>query len=349
MNASIASTPTVASPRVVWISGRNWDLGFLLASSLLVFATYWIYSSGVDRLVVNMLITLFVGGPHMFSTYTRTAMEPRFIRRYPWLFFGAITLIPTMVIGLGLGAFTYLLTIFFVVASLHVAEQFSYVAAAYARKAGQAVPLWSRGIDAGLILSSLHMPALYYLTQGNFAIGTRKLIFPPFLEHEVFWYIGVLVWAAFLLAFLIRTANEIMAGQVIIPRLLVLVVAVPVALYVPTRANLDVSFQGINAWHSFQYLALIWYMSRVRNEAGEVSLDFVDRLTRRGAFPKFYGFCFAVTVASAALILFISHVIGFPYERAYYLVVLSFLLIHYAFDHVIFTDYKDFVRGTTLQ
>ncbi len=348
MSVSIAALRR-ATPagNIVWINGRSWDLAFLLGSSLLVFATYWLYSAGVERLVVNMAVTVAVGGPHMFSTYTRTAMEPRFVRRYPWLFFGAITIIPATVITLGLAAFTYLLTLFFIVASIHVAEQFSYIAAAYARKAGYAVSLFSRLVDGGLILVSLHMPALYYLTRGRFGIGDSKLIFPSYLQHDCFWYLAVFSWAALLVLFLARTANEVMNGTVVWPRLLLLGVAVPLALYVPTRANLDVSFQGMNAWHSFQYLALIWYLSRTQNQANEVSLHFVDRLTRKGSFPFFYGFCFALTIASAALIFLLSGVVGVPYEKAYYLVVLSFLLVHYAFDHIIFTEYRDFLRKPT--
>jgi hypothetical protein len=328
----------------VWINNRGWDISLIFASALLVFATYALYRVGVERVVVNMVVTLVVGGPHMFSTYTRTAMEPRFIRRYRLLFFGSIILIPAFVITTGIFAFTFLLTAFFIVASIHVAEQFSYVAAAYARKAGYHVSVLTRFVDGGLILMSLHMPALYLLTQGNFYIGEEKLLFPSVLQMNVVWVGAVLAWAALLIAFLYRTANEITSGHIVWPKLLIIALTVPIALYIPTLENLDVAFQGMNAWHSFQYLALIWFISRVRHDANEVSLDFVIRLTKRGNFPLFYGFCLGLTVASAAVIMVLSRVIGFPYEQSYYLVVLSFLLVHYAFDHILFTEYKDFVR-----
>jgi hypothetical protein len=326
-----------------WINGRSWDLAFIVFSCALVFLTYGLYTSGLQRLGVNMLVTLFIGGPHMFSTYTRTAMEPTFIRRYGLLFFGAITLIPAFVISVGLLYFTLLLTVFFTVASIHVAEQFSFVAAAYAKKAGQPVTRFSRILDGGVILLSLHMPAMYLLTRGEFAIGDRHLLFPTFLQHPWLWYPFVLVWAVFLVTFLARTANELMNGQVNLPKLLFLGVAIPIALYVPTRANLDVSFQGMNAWHSFQYLALIWFISRMRHDEGTVSLPFVSRLTRPGGFAAFYGFCFGLTVASGAVIMVLSRILGFDYEQAYYLVVLSFLLVHYAFDHLLFTDLREIV------
>lgn len=330
--------------KTVWINNRGWDISLLFVSCLFVFATYALYRAGLERLYVNMAVTLLVGGPHMFSTYTRTAMEPRFIRRYPMLFFGSITLIPAFVIITGIVAFPVLLTAFFIVASIHVAEQFSYIAAAYARKAGFEVSNLNRMLDASLILMSLHMPALYLATQGNFFIGEQRLLFPAVLEMQVVWLGAVVTWAALLVAFIWRTGNEVSNGLIVWPKLLFIAITVPIALYIPTLENLDVAFQGMNAWHSFQYLALIWFISRVRHDANEVSLDFVIRLTRKGAFPLFYGFCFALTVGSAAVIMVLSRVIGFPYEQSYYLVVLSFLLIHYAFDHILFTDYKDFVR-----
>jgi hypothetical protein len=345
MSLFAGTMPAASAPRrTVWLNSRNWDSGFIILSCVLVFLTYGLYASGVPRLVVNMIVTLFIGGPHMFSTYTRTAMEPRFIRRYPLVFFASITLIPAFVISAGLVWFTFLLTAFFAVASFHVAEQFSYVLAAYARKAGFQVGFLFRFVDTGLILMSLHMPAVYLLTRGRFYIGEKQLLFPAFLQHDWVWMAAVFVWAAFLLAFLIRTANEIMAGHLHLPRLLFVAIAVPLALWVPTLSNLDVAFQGMNAWHSFQYLALTWFISRMSHDNREISLDFVTNLTKRGNFPAFYGFCFALTLGSAAVIMLLSRVIGFPYEQAYYLVVLSFLLIHYAFDHVLFTDYKAIVR-----
>jgi hypothetical protein len=343
--SAIASARTLSTTgKAVWINNRGWDLSLLFLSCLLVLGTYALYRLGVERLVVNMAVTLLVGGPHMFSTYTRTAMEPRFIRRYPMLFFGSITLIPAFVIITGTVAFPVLLTAFFIVASIHVAEQFSYIAAAYARKAGYEVSVFNRFLDGGLILMSLHMPALYLLTKGSFFIGDQKLLFPAVLQMDIVWIGAVSAWAALFVAFLWRTATEVMEGVIVWPKLLFIAITIPIALYIPTLENLDVAFQGMNAWHSFQYLALIWFISRVRHDRNEVSLDFVIRLTKKGNFPLFYGFCFALTAASAAVIMVLSRIIGFPYEQSYYLVVLSFLLVHYAFDHILFTDYKDFVR-----
>jgi hypothetical protein len=186
------------------------------------------------------------------------------------------------------------------------------------------------------------MPGMYFMTRGDFYIGDRLLLFPSFLQHDLVWYATIAAWGTLLALFLTRTAREWLDGRLVLPRVLILALAVPIALYVPTLENLDVAFQGMNAWHSFQYLALIWFVSRQRTEAGETSLSFVTRITRPGAFPLFYGFALGLTLLAGGTILLLAHLAGFEYEKSYYLVVLSFLLVHYAFDHLLFQDYRDF-------
>ena len=69
-----------------WIHNRRFDLLFLTLSGVLVFFPYVSYgllqrlgaSQGTASLVVGLSVTLLVGGPHMYSTYLRTALEPRF-------------------------------------------------------------------------------------------------------------------------------------------------------------------------------------------------------------------------------------------------------------------------------
>jgi hypothetical protein len=321
-------------PAHTWIGSRSWDWRFLFASCLLVFLTYGLYRLGIERLVVNMLVTLFIGGPHMFSTYTQTLMDRQFVRRFPYLI-ALAALIPIFVFGVGLAWFALLLTVFFTLASGHVAQQFSYIAALYRRRAGLEPSLLVQVMDAGLVLSSLYLPAMYLLVNGDFRIGEKDLLFPAFLQSEALWYLAAFVWAGFLSVFLFGLLRDVAARTVVWPRVLLLSLTVPIALYVPTLENLDVAFQGMNAWHSFQYLALIWIVSVARQNADAISPGLVSTVTRRG-FPAFYGLCFGLTVAVAAAIMLVSGLVGLPYEQSYYLVVLSFLLIHYAFDHILF-------------
>src|SRR3712207_8691521 len=45
---------------------------------------------------------------------------------------------------------------------------------------------------------------------------------------------------------------------------------IAIGFTLPLFPNLDVAFQGFNCWHSFQYLALIWFLNLMRKERGEL-------------------------------------------------------------------------------
>jgi hypothetical protein len=46
----------------------------------------------------------------------------------------------------------------------------------------------------------------------------------------------------------------------------------------------------------------------------------------------------AMTLSAGFIILLLWKVVGLEYEQCYYITVLSFLLMHYLHDHVLFTD-----------
>ena len=76
-----------------WLKSRSFDLGFLTLSAVLVFFPYAGYgllqragiSVATASLLVGLSVTVLVGGPHMYSTYLRTALEPKFRTRHGWL------------------------------------------------------------------------------------------------------------------------------------------------------------------------------------------------------------------------------------------------------------------------
>ncbi|GIV61487.1 MAG: hypothetical protein KatS3mg044_0353 [Rhodothermaceae bacterium] len=132
-------------------------------------------------------------------------------------------------------------------------------------------------------------------------------------------------------------------------------VATGLFLITPTLENLDVAFQGLNVWHSFQYLALVLYLNRLRASRGLMSSRMVQKISGSGF--KLYGMCLAFTLGAGMLFLAtLALVVHFGWFEtgplmgsllhdrvhsdqhyfAFYSVVLSFLLIHYYFDHFIF-------------
>jgi len=354
---SVSPPAPVAGP---WIHSRRFDLLFLTLSGVVVFLPYLSYallqrfgtSVETASLLVGLIVTLLVGGPHMYSTYLRTTLEPRFRARLGPLTYAPLVLIPALVIVGSVYAFVLLLTAFFFWASVHVTHQAQYISESYRRKAGGTVSPLDRVLDAAVILGALYTIALYKFVEDRFVLGSTKLFFPDFLKHRSVAVAFTVGFAALFLFYVARTAREIRRGssrsggpcgppspQARLPRLLFMTLTVSLAFIVPLFDNLDIAFQGFNTWHSLQYLALTWFILSRNADRGEISSGVVRRLAGASHTGRFYAAMVGATLASGALYLFLWKGLGFPQERSYYVVVLSFLLIHYFYDHFLFSDF----------
>ena len=110
-----------------------------------------------------------------------------------------------------------------------------------------------------------------------------------------------------------------------------------VSFCLPLGSNLDVLFQGYNTWHSFQYLFLLWLINRLRDQRGEIGSPFVRRLVRRNSMAAYYLCFLAATGVMVVLTLLVRAVTPLSADQSYFVVVLSVLLMHYYFDHFLFT------------
>ena len=135
-------------PENLWLNNRTWDLTFISLSAVLVilpFAAYEIFKYmlgfavvremlgvnpadllDVSRNIVNGLIALFIGGPHMYSTYTRTFLDGDFRKHHVFFLLGSLVL-PFVVVYLGIVNFQLLITFFFFWASIHILHQIAYI------------------------------------------------------------------------------------------------------------------------------------------------------------------------------------------------------------------------------
>lgn len=330
-----------------WIRSRRFDLIFLTASGLLVFLPYLSYgflqrigaSQGTASLIVGLSVTLLVGGPHMYSTYLRTALEPRFRRRFGFLTYLPLIVIPVLVIVGSIYSFLLLLTAFFFWASIHVTHQAQYISESYRRKAASKISPVDRFLDGAVILGALYTVAMYKFVEGRFLLGSSALIFPDFLKHLWVAKAFTVGFAALFLFYVVRTAAEIRRGESSWPRLAFMAATVALAFVVPLFDNLDIAFQGFNTWHSLQYLALTWFILTRRAERGEIGSDLVSGLAGTSHTARFYGAMIGATVFSGGVYLFLWRGLGMPQDRSYYVVVLSFLLIHYFYDHILFREF----------
>src|SRR5438128_85300 len=131
-----AGYQVAASPQDsrIWLRSRDWDLFWITGSALLIafpIVSYMFFKTDQARIIINLIVTLLIGGPHMYATATRTALEPRFLKNYKIPFALGCVLIPATVITLTLTNYVLLLTVFFTWASIHILHQASYIAGRY--------------------------------------------------------------------------------------------------------------------------------------------------------------------------------------------------------------------------
>ena len=131
-------------------------------------------SEATSSLIVGLSVTLLVGGPHMYSTYLRTALEPRFRKRWGILAYLPLVVIPTLVVLGSVYAFILLLTGFFLWASIHVTHQAQYISETYRMRAGRPIRALDRWLDGGIILGALYLVAMYKFVEDQFALGSTR-------------------------------------------------------------------------------------------------------------------------------------------------------------------------------
>jgi hypothetical protein len=356
MSSALVAQPSerVRSSRDLWLVSPAYDLAFIILSAALAVLPHVGHSLARSTVFVDLAVTMLIGGPHLFATYTMTLMEPDFRARYPRYAKGAVFL-PLIIVTLAIVNLTLLVTVFFFWASVHVIHQAAFVADAYRLKDPRGWSWTGRVIDYGLLFTSMYPIATGKLMHGAFQTGGRTLLFPDFLRLD---FLPPLVWVAFLsflTAFIVKTAWEIRHHRLHGPKTLHMVIATGLFALTPTLANLDVAFEGLNVWHSFQYLAVVLYLNRLREQRGYISSGLVRRVSRRG--PRLYALCLAFTIGAGVLFLGMlglvvkfgafargapmgNFLFGTVYAEqhyfAFYSVILSFLLIHYYFDHFLF-------------
>jgi hypothetical protein len=345
--AAIAVSPGLLTERQPgWIYKASWDLPLLILSAILVplpilaawaaEATGWMRPEKVIDLI-NITVAALVGGPHLFSTITYTLLDSRFRDRHPRYALMA-ALLPIVVVYLGVKHYTLLITFFFSWASLHVLHQIIYLADCYRTRAGARDPRWSRIVDYGLILTGLYPTGLYKLSLGEFRVGGVVPPYPDWLERFHLPIAAGVVFGAFLVAWIAKTLVEVNQGRASMPKTLLIAITTLVSFSLPLGNNLDVLFQGYNTWHSFQYLFLLWLLNRLRLKRGEIDNPLVRNLVRRNSMLAYYLCFLAATGVLVVLTVVVRAVTPLGPDQSYFVVVLSVLLMHYYFDHFLFTQ-----------
>jgi hypothetical protein len=385
--------------RQPWLRSPGWDLSFLILSIFIAAVPYSIYlifggkalqtadipGTGAynARVFVNNLVAIFVGGPHMYATFTRTILNPQFLRDR-FRFIASSFLIPVAVFMMAVWTYqtyVWLLTIFFAMASIHALHQLVWLTEAYNRKGHGHLSMVSRIIDYGVVLTSLYPIAVWKMAEGKFKIGPVDLKFNEIMAGQGWLaYLASVLFFVMLGAFVVKTVHEIRSSHFNLPKTLLISLTVMLMFWTPLFPNMDTSFQGVNIWHSFQYLALTWHANRLREQQTHKPIGFLRILRRddqngrnerenrrtdilgglgrrvvnglRGidretGWTTFYLLCMAMLIFSGVLIVFAKACWpnlhdGLPgADEAYaYMGILSILLVHYAQDALLFFNPK---------
>jgi hypothetical protein len=299
--STFALNPSALAPAAgrpaPWLRNARWDLMFISFSAVVAFLPYSVYlffgrDSAADastpgtaayqaRVWVNLMVGIVFGGPHMYATFTRTVMDPTFRRKKP-AFIASSLLVPVFVVTMALysyDSYIWLLSIFFALASVHALHQLVWISESYNLRAGNGMSLAARLIDYGVVFSSLYPIAIWKMAEGNFLIGPISLKYNLMLQGR--HWVAYLAFAAFFVllgAFIVKTVLEWRAGRFNAPKTLLIAITCVVMFWTPAFPNLDTAFQGVNAWHSFQYLALTWWANRIREERTGRRLGFLHVL-----------------------------------------------------------------------
>jgi hypothetical protein len=343
LTAEPPRTSRVASEtRRIWMRGPAWDLGWLIGSSVVVPLGLVAVWAGLSADVINLGVTLLVGGPHLFSTFLATYLDPRFRRSHRGVLIGAAVLVPTFVVFMTLWDFQILLSLFIFAASAHVLQQNAYIAGVYRRRAGHPEPAWSVWLDWAVLGLSFYPFAAFKLVRGEFLLGDVEILIPSFSKVPFTAWAITIAFAAAAAGWIGKTALEARRGVLNVPKTVLIAFTATIALLVPLTAagtRLELAFQAVNLWHSIQYLGLAWLILHLRKEAGQSDSAFLRAISGRGRRAwGFYGILIGASVLLFGTILGLAawNPFGLQFNQYYYMGILSGLLVHYVLDAYLF-------------
>jgi hypothetical protein len=333
-SAPLGDRASFAKCRSPWLASPRFDMTFFIGSAAVVPIILCLVRAGVSGDILDAAVTALVGGPHLFATFSARAANRSFRARRSGVV-PAAGLIPLAVVWLALRHYQVLISLFLGVASLHVLHQCAYLTDLYRSKSSTRGSRWSRVIDYGVIFTSMYPIALLKISRGELWMGGAQVVGPSFLVNWVAVRAEWISFALFFVAWLVKCWREARRSTLHGPKtaLIALTVIMSFSISAVTDADhMGLAFQAMNAWHSMQYLGLVYLLRFARR--GEDHGPISARLSGLRGGAWFYLGNVAVT-----LLLFVAiklyarwNPLGTTDGQNYYVFVLSPLLIHYYLD-----------------
>ncbi len=325
-----------------WLRGARWDLKWLIGSAMIVPMVLMLVWTGVRGEWIDLIVTMLVGGPHLLATVLTTYADPGFRRAHLPFLVAVALIVPTFVSYLAIHDVQLLLSIFIFAASVHVLHQNIYLTDLYRERSGLKDTRVSRVLDTMVLMLCMYPIAAYKLVTGNFFMGGMQVIIPRMLRVPATYYAVGLVFGVVFVAWLVKTFREHRAGTLNPAKTVLILVTSVVAFSAPAAAarhRMEFAFQSINAWHSFQYLAIVWLVLNLRKHRGLPLSKLVAKISGPGrATYAFYGTCFAAALVMIVAVRVFAKLdpLHLRPSQYFYIVVLSSLLMHYTIDGYMF-------------
>lgn len=232
--------PASAKAPMPWfVSARIDTFTVLVAGPLVSIMLILAVRQGPAFLFAALLFALFLDLPHVLHTHVRLLANPADFRRNRTQFWGSLMVISLLCVGLGLARqYSWLVALWVYWQPYHVCKQHYGVATLYARKGGYQA---DTNHVLYLMLAGFAAPLLYRMAHGGFQFGHYELFgdklpfanlvvpTPPVAAWCALAAYGV--FAIAIIHFMRRQWHDRRAQGKTLPRFVLLMLAVSLALY----------------------------------------------------------------------------------------------------------------------
>ena len=257
----IATRPVGTS----WIISRRDDLLWFIGPAVISYLALGLMAAGFPITPIYLTWFLFVDGPHVMGTVTRTYLDTRERKRLGWFLWIIVpfTLIGPVMVWAGQSSLFYLFAICW--QHYHIAKQHVGFMMLWKAKNKERDPLDLK-LDRWFMLASTVLPLAI------FVIKTRLMEWwPAQLPAEFIEWTATAAYMLFAVMYVARQVQKFRAGIPLnAPKLMLLAVLVPLQwiafLYAASFGADGILRAGITLglFHSFQYHRLMWFHNKNR-------------------------------------------------------------------------------------
>ncbi|HTC87769.1 MAG TPA: hypothetical protein VK686_05690 [Bryobacteraceae bacterium] len=272
--SSSAMTPALSQPVGIRPAGTNWiisrrdDLVWFIGPAAISYLALGLMVAGFPITPIYLTWFLFVDGPHVMGTITRTYLDKQERKRLGWFMWVIVplVLIGPLMVWAGQSSLFYLFAVCW--QHYHIAKQHMGFMMLWKAKNKERDPLDLK-LDRWFMLSSTVLPLAL------FVIKTRMMNVAP-----AQWLGGfaTAAYAIFAALYVGRQVKKFRAGVPLnVPKLMLLAVLVPLQwiafLYAASFGAEGILRAGITLglFHSLQYHRLLWFHNKNRYSTPQAS------------------------------------------------------------------------------